>query len=304
MAFRAFSSFHLTFHPVEGIQWCHLKLKRGCFSMFHLSQLIAMGVSGAVAILLPVILLIVWRKRTHAPFTAALCGALIFAVFALGLEQVMHYFVLRSSNFITQNLWAYVLYGSFAAGIFEETGRLVGFKLILRKQDRRETGVMYGIGHGGMEAILLVGVNMITYVVLVLQHGLLNGNGNGGMSSQVQAAMQAISASSTGTLLLSGVERIIAVAFHIALSVLVFQAAKRPGKFYLYPVAILLHAGLDSIAVLYQRGVVPSLLLTEILVGAMTVVVCFFVARAYRADVPPAVEEISQETVEIPEQNG
>ena len=44
---------------------------------------------------------------------------------------------------------------------------------------------------------------------------------------------------------------------------LVFLAARQKGKGWLYPVAILLHALLDTSAALYQFGVIRSLWIVE-----------------------------------------
>ena len=43
----------------------------------------------------------------------------------------------------------------------------------------------------------------------------------------------------------AGVERVIAITLHMALSVLVFTAVTRPGKRWLFPAAIGLHAAAD-----------------------------------------------------------
>ena len=84
-----------------------------------------------------------------------------------------------------------------------------------------------------------------------------------------------------------GVERLVAICLHIALSVLAFQAVKRPGKRWLYPAAILLHAGMDVFAALYQRGVI-TLWTSEACMAVFAALVCLWALRLYRADVPAA----------------
>lgn len=268
--------------------------------MISTAQVLAMIFSAAVSILFPVFLLVIWRKRTRAPFSAAACGAAVFFVFALVLEQLLHMLVLSNGSYVVRHTWAYVLYGAFSAGIFEETGRLVGFKFLLKKHDRKETAVMYGIGHGGTEAILLCGVSMIANLVLAFRI-----NGAGGDVSALPAAWQTAAASlgniSAGALLIAGYERAVAICFHIALSVLVFWAVKRPGRLWLYPAAILLHAVLDVCAVLYQRGVIPNIYITEVLIGIFTLLVCIPVARLYRREWSRAENPALE--VETPQEN-
>lgn len=53
-------------------------------------------------------------------------------------------------------LWAFVV-GLFP-GVFEEMGRLVAFKTVLRKRKNKETAISHGIGHGGFEVMLLLGL--------------------------------------------------------------------------------------------------------------------------------------------------
>lgn len=252
--------------------------------MISAAQLAAMAATVLLSIGFPVVLLILWRRRTHAPFAAAAVGAGIFLVFALVLEQLLHALVLRPGGYVMQHAWAYVLYGALAAGVFEETGRYVGFRFLLKKHSGRETGVMYGIGHGGIEAVLVAGVTAVANLIAAVQYN----SGALAAGSAYEKAGQAIAATPAALLAVSGVERVIVVCFHIALSVLVFEAVKRPGKGWLYPLAIALHAGLDVFAALYQAGVLTSIWVVELAVALFTAAVAWYAVRLYRADVPAA----------------
>jgi uncharacterized membrane protein YhfC len=107
--------------------------------------------------------------------------------------------------------------------------------------------IMYGIGHGGLESVLISGLSLLVTLVVVLRS-----NAGAILSPAFQQTVAAVGAGDVPTLLAGGIERIIAIALHIALSVLVFQAVKRPGCVWLYPLAILLHAAVDSLAMLYR----------------------------------------------------
>lgn len=245
--------------------------------MFTLSQLGAMTVSAALSLFLPVVLLVVWRKKTRARLSAAAVGAAMFFLFALVLEQAAHLLVLRPGGFVWSHTWAYVLYAVLAAGIFEETGRLAGFRFLLRRQDGRETAVQYGIGHGGLESMLLGGAHAVGNLIAALRYNA------GTLTGDLLAGIPTALAEPASSYLVVGVERSITICFHIALSVLVFQAAKRPGRWRLYPTAIALHAGVDVFAALYQRGVL-ALWPSELLMAAYTAAVCAWAVRLYRAD--------------------
>jgi len=264
-----------------------------------------MVLTGLVCILYPIVLLVIWRRKTGAAVTPCFVGALTFVLFALVLEQLLHRVCLMGDSALAQTIRGsvalYTLYGGFAAGIFEETGRFAAFKLMKRRSDR-ETAVTYGIGHGGLEAILIVGLNMLVYAGLSV---LLNQTGGtelgviggpdgptsvfaGAAGGAMIALLQSITPAGC---LLACYERLVTVLFHIALSVLVFAAARRPGRLWLYPVAILLHACVDFIAVLYQQGIVQSLVLTEVFVTVYTALVIVFALRVWRQMTPPAAEE-------------
>jgi uncharacterized membrane protein YhfC len=246
--------------------------------MISNTQIAAIVCSLLISVAAPVVLLIVWRKKAKAVFSAAAVGAAIFLLFSMVLEQIPHYLLLQPDGFVMNHTWAYVLYGTLAAGIFEETGRFFGFRVLLKRHRGRETGVMYGIGHGGIESILLCGSIMVLYLVLALQI-----NAGAALPDSLQPMASALPSMTAGGLLLYGYERLMAISFHIAVSVFVFEAADRPGHLWMYPIAIILHAGLDVGAALYQRGMIP-MIASEVWITIVTLVVCIVAVRIYRGD--------------------
>ena len=158
-------------------------------------------------------------------------------------------------------LWAFIA-GLFP-GVFEETGRLVAYKTVLKKRKNRETSISHGIGHGGFEVMYLMGVSYATYIVYAV---MINSGTFGTVVDQVmaQAPDQAdtlvvvangIASFSFANLALSIVERVFAVLFHIGASIIVFYACRDKGRLWLYPLAILLHTAMDFIAGLTTVGV-------------------------------------------------
>ena len=108
-----------------------------------------------VSIALPVAALAVLKRKTGRGLLAALVGAGCFIGYALVLEQLLHAAVFSLFPAITLYPAAYTAYGCLAAGLFEETGRLMGLSLLCKKDRDLALGVGYGIGHGGVEAALL-----------------------------------------------------------------------------------------------------------------------------------------------------
>jgi uncharacterized membrane protein YhfC len=233
-----------------------------------------MGVSALLSIGVPVALLIVFHKKYGAKVVPALTGAVAFIVFAMGLEQLMHFLVLKPAADGTIALRSqpilYMLYGCFAAGIFEETARYVSYKLLCEKYSGIRTALSYGVGHGGIEAILIGGLTMVSSIVIALSAG------------SGSAASQALAIKPSYMFLISGIERMLALTIQIALSVVVFYSVYGERKFWLYPLAILLHALIDAPAALMQAGVLGNVLIVEGMIAVFAVALAFFAAYVHR----------------------
>ena len=85
------------------------------------SSLIAMGAAAAFCALLPIGILIWWRRTERVRLLPALWGALAFLLFARGLEMGLHYLCILSDNAVSRAIlsspWLYMLYGALTAGI-------------------------------------------------------------------------------------------------------------------------------------------------------------------------------------------
>ncbi|MCL2783370.1 MAG: YhfC family intramembrane metalloprotease, partial [Propionibacteriaceae bacterium] len=218
------------------------------------------------------------RKRLGLKATPVFVGAAIFVAFALVLEPSLHRVVLRPAADGTIGLMSshpglYVLYGVLAAGVFEETGRLVGFTMIRNRFQGARTAVAYGIGHGGCEAILLAGLTMISNLAV----SIMINSGSTVSASVVDALTKAPSYMFS----LSGVERLIAITAQLALSVVVWTAVTQRRWRWLFPVAIGLHAVTDVPSGLYQVGVL-GYGVTLGLTAVVTVLVAAFGAHLLR----------------------
>ena len=95
----------------------------------------------------PILLLIYYRKK-GADILPFFIGCIVFVIFALILESLMHQLVLKVlpvGKTILGNTLLYALYGGLAAGIFEETGRFLAFKTVLKKKlGNDRNALMYG----------------------------------------------------------------------------------------------------------------------------------------------------------------
>ena len=221
-------------------------------------SMVFMALAALFCFAVPVLLLIYYRKK-GADILPFFIGCIVFVIFALILESLMHQLVLKVlpvGKTILGNTLLYALYGGLAAGIFEETGRFLAFKTVLKKKlGNDRNALMYGAGHGGVEAILMLGLAYIGNIVMSVlinagQTDLLTATAAGEAAEQLKAVLDSLTATAPYTYLMGIVERIVAITTHICLSVLVWFAVKKPGKGWLFPLAILLHAALDGIMVI------------------------------------------------------
>jgi len=220
--------------------------------------MIFMALAALFAFAIPVVLLI-YYKRKGADVLPFFVGCAVFVLFALILEALMHQLVLKVlpvGEKIMGNTLLYALYGGLAAGVFEETGRFLAFKTVLKKRlGNDRNALMYGAGHGGVEAVLLLGFAYISNIVMSVlinagQTDILTATATGETAEQLKAVLDSLVTTAPWTYLLGMVERAVAVTTHICLSVLVWFAVKKPGKGWLFPLAILLHAAFDGITVI------------------------------------------------------
>lgn len=256
-------------------------------------------------IAVPVATALIWKAKKKEPATSILIGAAAFLLFALILEKpIQNVLAFPSamglpehavSLFLNENPVLLALTAGLFPGIFEETGRFFAFKTILKKRRNRETAISYGIGHGGFEVILILGLTYIQYIAYAV---MINTGTFGNVIEQVasQAPEQLDSVEYVVSLLtgfsfadlgIAFVERIFAVLFHIGASILVFYACRDKKRLWLYPVAIILHTAFDFTFALNIFGVIniPSLAIECFAaVFGLTVFLCAYILL-YKKDV-------------------
>lgn len=244
-----------------------------------------------LGIILPVVVAVVWLRKTKEPVVTILIGAGIFFVFAIVLETLPKLVLFQTTNpvgkYVMSNVFLYMTIAALLAGIFEETGRLVAFKFLLKKQTKKETAITYGIGHGGFEAMYLLVVGGIQDIVYAI---MINAGQFESLVEQVRmtapdqletllaipASLTAITAS---TLVFAVMERISAMVIHVACSILMFKAVRGEKKMWLFPLAILLHASIDMVAAFYQMGLITSIFVVEICLMVWAAVFLFITVR-------------------------
>ncbi|WP_194793283.1 YhfC family intramembrane metalloprotease [Raineyella fluvialis] len=229
--------------------------------------------------------------RYPAVGRAFLCGALAFTA-AQVLTRLPLMALLATHR--AHPLAAFLLSGpvaSYTAGLFEETGRLVVMVLLLRRFHRWIDGVSFGLGHGGIEAMLLVGLSYVSNLVIAVMI-------NTGQWSRLAAMLPADRAGAVrdamvGTpsvlFLAAGVERISAIGVHVALSVLVLWGVHRQRKALAWLVAVVLHGTVNLTAILMAGARIGPwwIELVLLVLAAALLVLAVRLRPAMAADVTP-----------------
>ena len=268
------------------------------FARIGTQSLAALALGAALGILFPLALALVWVRKKREPFKTVLVGAVIFFLFVTILEKPIQALVITGDHpvaaFLNANpVWWALVVGLFP-GVFEETGRLFAFKAILKNRKNRETAISYGIGHGGLEVIMLLGVNYAAYLVYA---AMINSGTFGAVIEQAaakapeQAEALRTLAEQLADLTVAGVgmallERGFAFLFHIGASILVFYACRGKGRFWLYPLAIVLHTALDFFAglTIAKAVTIPTMALEGIISAFAVLVFCGAYFLLYRRD--------------------
>jgi len=252
------------------------------------ASLIGMAFSFVLSLGLPIFLLILVRRKTKANITSFIIGAAVFVVFALVLEQIMHSVVLASTGtLLTNNIILYGLYGGLAAALFEETGRLIAMKYFMKNTLNKQNALMYGVGHGGIEAILLIG---LTYISNLLTSVMINSGALQSSMALLDETMQQTTYQQIKLLwelpawqfYMAGVERLLAIALQISLSILVYKAVTSGSrKFWLLAFGI--HFVVDFLTVVISGYGAPVWIVETILL-VMVIFVVQYARKQYIED--------------------
>jgi uncharacterized membrane protein YhfC len=104
---------------------------------------------------------------------------------------------------------------------------------------------------------------------------IITGKLQGEALEQVNTQITILATTAPYLFLVSGIERVFAIGIQISLSVIVFYAVFCKDKWWLYPVSIIIHAIIDSLAALMQAGAINNVFLVEGIVGLSSIILVF-----------------------------
>lgn len=220
-------------------------------------------VSLCISLFLPMALLAAFaaRNRKQGIVSAWLLGAAGFFVTQI-LIRVPILTALQGqewfSAFAQKHLFLYAFLLAFTAGLFELAGRFAVAKLLSKNLTYRRS-LAAGLGHGGIEAMVLVGV---TYVNNLIYITLINSGGFDALLAQTAAMgvdvsgleqiRQQLVDTSPVLFLLGGFERLLAMTAHAGMSMLVCWGVYRKKVLPCLLTALGIHTFLDLTAGIFQ----------------------------------------------------
>ncbi|MBN1230494.1 MAG: YhfC family intramembrane metalloprotease [Anaerolineales bacterium] len=198
------------------------------------------------------------KKRINPSWKLFWIGAAVFVFSQIGHIPfnafIMEPFLARTGMSLDKATgWILVLvsilYG-LSAGVFEECSRWLMYRFWTKKVRSYSEGFMLGAGHGGVESMVLGGLALAALIQMIALRGA-DLSTMGFPSEQlpaIQANIDAYWATPWHQFLLAPLERIFAMTFHIAASLLVLNGFRKKNHLWLLA-AILWHTVLDALAV-------------------------------------------------------
>lgn len=240
-----------------------------------------LAVNGLVMILVPLVVGTRIARRYDMEWGLFGAGALTFVA-----AQILHvpFNAFVASRYLPQvgegfslSLLAVVLFYGLSAGAFEESARYLMYRYWRRDARTWAEGLMIGAGHGGIEALILGFLFIInTTVLLGLANGFLPALAPEGGLAEIEAQAAALLKLPSYQLILGGVERVLTIFVHLALSLMVLHAARRRAPSWLLG-AISWHTLLNAVALLVASLAGP--VEAELAVAAFSVTSLWFIYR-------------------------
>ena len=255
--------------------------------MISSAAICGMAVTLLVSVGIPIAAMIVAGKKTKEKMSSVLIGAGTFFIFALILEQILHQIMISVfGKSLTGNIWSYALYGGLAAGLFEETGRLLSMKYLMKNSLSKGSSIMYGIGHGGAESIILIGLTYLSNIAtaVMINAGMLEtilSNVDEALKVQTIEQLSALWTTPAHQFYLAGVERAAAFALQICLSYIVYRAVKDKKPLF-YVLAVALHFIVDAGMILLAS--VISVYAVECILIAAVACLSIIVYKQYKEE--------------------
>lgn len=262
-------------------------------SLGHVSPVAIGGMIFTLSLILivSISLFVIALKKYKAKLSSFFIGALTFIIFAMVLEQLLHSAVISVFGLetMTGNIFVYALYGAFAAALFEETGRFLAMKFCMAKTLSKENAFMYGVGHGCIEAVLIVGITYLSNILnsFAINSGLIEiqlGALDESLRQQTISQLSALWTTAPSLFYFAGIERMSAIALQLGMTFVMYQGVKS-GKIKNVITAYAIHFIADFITAIVASFL--PIFATELVIAVVAVLACIY---AYKINKTESIE--------------
>ena len=259
------------------------------------------GITLFVSLILPIVVLIILSRKwklNHIP-SAWFLGALGFFIPQMLIRtRLLNGFATTPGfqQFAENHFILYSLILAFTAGAFELAGRY-GVAKVLKREMTFRRSLAAGLGHGGIEAMILIGatyINNLLYMVMIqtgsFEAVIAQSAAAGVDVSQLYAIQEALVSTSPVMFLLAGYERLLTMVCHTAMSLMVCWGVwqSKPGRSMI--ACLIFHTLLDCTPIIqgmatpYLGNVISlntAYILTYTLLTAATVLAVIIIKTIY-----------------------
>lgn len=241
--------------------------------MVSTASMIAIIITLFITLIAPVIVWIIYgvKNKGKGVWKAFVLGAAGFVL----LQMIIRMPILNIvslvpgfGTFVAEYYVVYCLILAMTAALFEVVARF-GVAKILQKKINYEQGVAAGLGHGGIEAILIVGmtyINNLLYAIMINSgtfaqtiEAVAATDTTGTAEAQLLAIQASLVEAPSYLFYLAGYERVLTVIFHTAMSLLVCYLVYKKKAVLGVGIAFVAHFLVDFIAPLINGLATPYL---------------------------------------------
>ena len=245
------------------------------------------AITTVIGMIFPILAMITLKVKTRCKISSYFWGLLAYLVFSFLLMALFNGFVNHATGgALTQNPVIYGMFYGLSAACFAECGRFYVMKFLMRGKLDKKNALMFGMGFGGTESILLTGANYFSYMFVAL-------SANYGELTSILDKME--EAERTETLeqirflwesesiafYMAGVKCIAMLFIHICLSYLIYRSVKY-NDYRMMVLALSIRFMLE--ATIIMLGQVMDVLSLTIGLGVVAVALVVFTFKLYEKE--------------------
>ena len=258
---------------------------------FSTLAIISMAINTVVGIGLPILLVYLIKKkndmRIGTLFVGA-CGYIGANMFLQGIFDTVISMITPVAQFLVDNAMPRVIIMSVCHGAIQLGGYFLMIKMFMKDFRRKENSLMYGVGIRIIDSIMGYGINagamMLTLAYSINKQGLSVYDDGTDEGAAAKASVIEMMEMPTIEFIGMSIICICLMFIAIALSVLIFQIAKRENKMYLLPTAAAIAILNCLLPEMYSAGIIPSIGKFIVLLALLAIVSCVIAYFIYKND--------------------